>query len=94
MMNILRRAEWLGAFLLIVCSQQLFAAESLKVHGVFRSNMVLQRDKPITVWGWAPVGSDVAVMLASCQPTEKLKAPKGDGKWCSSLSQPAPKANG
>ena len=51
MTNKLRRASWLGALLLIVCSPQLFAAESLKMHGIFRSNMVLQRDKPITVWG-------------------------------------------
>jgi len=35
--------------LLLAAPQTLHAADRLKVHGIFRSNMVLQRDKPIPV---------------------------------------------
>jgi len=55
------------------------AAEQLKVHGIFRSNMVLQRDKPITIWGWAPGGSDVTVKFG--QKTQKGKAAGDKGRW-------------
>lgn len=33
----------------------------LCVHNLFQSNMVLQRDKPIRVWGWAKPGESVTV---------------------------------
>ena len=33
----------------------------LCVHNLFQSNMVLQRDKPIRVWGWAKPGENVSV---------------------------------
>ena len=72
-MNRLRGAEWLGALALIVCAQQLLAADALKVHGIFRSNMVLQRDKPITVWGWAPVGSEVQVSFGKMSSAGEAK---------------------
>ena len=79
MMNKLCRITSVSLLLLSLCSQQLFAAESLKVHGIFRSNMVLQRDKPITVWGWAPAGSDVSVSLGEQSATGKAT---GDaGRW-------------
>ncbi|MEM7396568.1 MAG: sialate O-acetylesterase, partial [Verrucomicrobiota bacterium] len=55
------------------------AADSLKVHGIFRSNMVLQRDKPITVWGWAPAGSEVKVTLGNDTATAKADGEKG--RW-------------
>ena len=34
-------------------AQEAPAAGKLKLHGIFASNMVLQRGKPIIVWGWA-----------------------------------------
>lgn len=55
------------------------AAEALKVHGIFRSNMVLQRDKPITIWGWAPNGSEVAVAFGKLSDT--AKAAGDEGRW-------------
>jgi sialate O-acetylesterase len=33
----------------------------LCVHNLFQSNMVLQRDKPIRIWGWAEPGEKVSV---------------------------------
>ncbi len=55
------------------------AADALKTHGIFRSNMVLQRDKPITVWGWAPVGTEVEVSFG--KRSAKGKAAEGKGRW-------------
>ena len=33
------------------------------VHSLFCDHMVLQRDKPVPVWGWAPPGSEVVVAI-------------------------------
>ena len=38
--------------------------KGLCVSNVFQTNMVLQRDKPVTVWGWADPGEKVAVEFA------------------------------
>ncbi len=37
----------------------------LCLHNVFQSNMVIQRDKPIRVWGWAAPGEKVRVTFGS-----------------------------
>ena len=64
------------------------AAETLKTHGIFRSNMVLQRDKPITIWGWAPVGSEVKVSFGKRSAIAKAAGEKG--RWQVTFeSQPA-----
>lgn len=46
-------------------------AEGLSVHNLFQSNMVLQREKPITIWGWALAGEDVTVSFAGQTQTTK-----------------------
>lgn len=38
--------------------------EGLCVSNVFQANMVLQRDKPLNVWGWAEPGEKVSVSFA------------------------------
>ena len=65
--------------LLLSTIQPAQAAEQLKVHGIFRSNMVLQRDKPIKIWGWAKSGSDVEVSLGEHSATGKADGEKG--RW-------------
>jgi len=54
-------------------------AAALKTHGIFSSNMVLQRDKPITIWGWADAGSKVSVEFGE----EKAEATADGeaGRW-------------
>ncbi|MBN2130405.1 MAG: hypothetical protein JW741_12955 [Sedimentisphaerales bacterium] len=38
--------------------------EGLCVSNVFQTNMVLQRNKPVTIWGWADSGEEVTVSFA------------------------------
>ena len=54
-------------------------AGKLRVHGIFRSNMVIQRDKPITVWGWAKPGAQVAVQFGEAK--AEAEASAGAGRW-------------
>ena len=50
--------------------------------------MVLQRDKPITIWGWAPVGSEVEVSFG--KRSAKAKTAGEKGRWQVTFdSQPA-----
>ncbi len=43
--------------------------EGLCVHNLFQSNMVLQRDKPVSVWGWAAPEEKVTVSFADREQT-------------------------
>ena len=56
--------------------------EGLCVSNVFQSNMVLQRDKPLTIWGWADPGEKVTVSFAG-QTAEAVAA--ADRSWKVSL---------
>ena len=38
--------------------------KGLCLHNLFQSNMVIQRDKPVRVWGWAAPGEKVTVSFA------------------------------
>ena len=53
--------------------------ETLKVHGIFRSHMVIQRDEPISVWGWAPVDTEVEVTFGKNIATSKAAGEAG--RW-------------
>ena len=65
------------------------AEESFSVATVFSNHMVLQRDKPVRVWGLAPVGSRVVVTFAGAS-VEGIAATNGD--WCVELpAQPVRK---
>jgi sialate O-acetylesterase len=52
---------------------------ALKVHAIFNSNMVLQRGKPIKVWGWSKPGASIAVQLGAEKAEAKAAAEKG--RW-------------
>jgi len=39
-------------------------SKGLCVSNIFQANMVLQRDKPVTIWGWADSGEKVTVSFA------------------------------
>lgn len=62
--------------------------DGLCVHNLFQTNMVLQRDKPIGIWGWAAPGEKVTVSLAD----QKKTATAGkDRAW--KVTLPAMKAS-
>ncbi|MCD6332366.1 MAG: hypothetical protein J7L89_03750 [Bacteroidales bacterium] len=50
----------------------------LRVHHIFDNNMVLQRDQPVRVWGWANVGKEVTVEFAG---QKKNTVVQPDGQW-------------
>ena len=50
----------------------------LKVHAIFDNNMVLQRDKPVKVWGWANPGRVVRVEFSG---QDKTTGVEEDGGW-------------
>jgi sialate O-acetylesterase len=58
------------------------AAQALNLPRVFSDHMVLQRDLPAKVWGWAEPGQEVEVAFAGQQKTAKTDA---GGKWTVTL---------
>jgi len=62
---------------------------ALKTHGIFSSNMVIQRDKPIKIWGWAKTGGKVSVQFGKDQASATAGAKAG--RWA--VTFPARKAD-
>lgn len=58
------------------------ALADVRLPGIFGDNMVLQRDRPVMIWGWSDPGERITVRLD--QQTKKIRAGK-DGKWKLSL---------
>jgi sialate O-acetylesterase len=57
------------------------------VSPIFGDNMVLQRGKPNTLWGWTKQGEEIRVTIADT--TVKTVA-KDDGRWSVVIQPPAP----
>jgi sialate O-acetylesterase len=64
-------------------------AGQLRLHAIFDGDMVLQRGKPITIWGWAGPGAAVAVRLGS--DAADAAADPETGRW--EVSFPAREAS-
>ena len=60
--------------------------DNLCVSNVFQSNMVLQRDKPTRIWGWAEPGKSVSVKIGERDAT----ATAGEDRGWSVLLPPQP----
>jgi sialate O-acetylesterase len=75
---------------LLLCFLVVFAAllahADVRLPQIFGNNMVLQRNQPIPVWGWAAPGEKVTVQFN--KQTKSAKAGK-DGKWMVKLNQEA-----
>ena len=71
-----------------LCSPTITRAEITLPH-VFGSHMVLQQEKPLTIWGWATPGETVKVQLGSASQTAQAN---DKGEW--KVVLPAMKASG
>uniref|UniRef100_UPI0035941DD6 sialate O-acetylesterase n=1 Tax=Persicitalea sp. TaxID=3100273 RepID=UPI0035941DD6 len=58
------------------------ANAQLKVAHLFGDHMVLQREKPVKIWGWANKGDKVELTFNQQKSTAKADA---DGKWMAEL---------
>lgn len=56
-------------------------AAGVKVARVFADNMVLQREKPVRVWGWSKSGTKIAVVFAG----QRKETVAKEGKWSLAL---------
>ncbi|HEX5789655.1 MAG TPA: sialate O-acetylesterase [Luteolibacter sp.] len=52
--------------------------KGLYLHNLFQSNMILQRQKPIRIWGWSDAGDAVKVSFGGQEGSGKAAA---DGRW-------------
>lgn len=68
--------KWL--FISIVLITPVIASATVRLPKIFTSNMVLQREKTLTIWGWADKGEKVSVSFNG--QTASAKADKS-GQW-------------
>ncbi|MFN0054337.1 MAG: sialate O-acetylesterase [Planctomycetales bacterium] len=61
---------------------------NVKLPSIIGSNMVLQRDRPLPIWGWADPGEEVTVTLGDAKASAKADA---QGNW--QVKLPARKAS-
>ena len=66
------------------------SAAELKLAAVFADHMVLQRDMPVPVWGWASAGEKSLLSLRIKR--KRLTADDG-GKWLVELAPCRPSPN-
>lgn len=62
---------------LLVCTPGLLHAD-VSVAEIFSDHMVIQQEKPVTVWGWAAPGEQVTVRLGRVQKSSPADA---SGRW-------------
>ena len=67
-----------GLFTAFTCLLTATVSAQLKIAEVFSDNMVLQREKPVTIWGSAIAGKQVMVQFATQQ---KQSFANSSGKW-------------
>lgn len=75
-MRFVQRSLWTMAVVLLA---GLSAAQAnVRLPAVISNNMVLQKDVPLPIWGWADAGEDIAVTFGGNTVTGKAN---GAGKW-------------
>src|SRR4051794_20867942 len=83
---------WLVVFtaVLLVSSERANAQPAAQlpfVSPIFSDNMVLQRGKPNTIWGWSQPEDTVRVEIGENSATATAGA---DGRWQARIQPPAP----
>jgi sialate O-acetylesterase len=81
-MNSKRRPGWIVLSLAVFAVGSTPLAAAVRLPNVLGDQMVLQRDKPVKIWGWAAPGEPVTVTLAG---REAKTAASADGRWEVSL---------
>jgi hypothetical protein len=81
----------LSVLLTLVFSNAPHLLGDVRVAGIFADHMVLQRDRPIPVWGWADKGSEVTVVFAEQVATSTAGY---DGTWSVTLKPLVASAEG
>ena len=74
----MKRLKFLSALVVIGCAS-LAAEAQVRFANVFNDHMVLQRGKPLNVWGFAAPGERVTVSFAD-QSHQAVADAKGE--WC------------
>ena len=74
--GLMKQSIYISLFLLIACTSLL---ADVKVARIFNSNMVLQRNVTLPVWGFAKAGETVTVSMAG-QKVTTVATPKGEWK--------------
>jgi len=78
-----QRASWLRAALALAISFSAASSQALNLPKIFSDHMVLQREIPLKIWGWAEAGEEVTVSFAGqSKPTKAAQ----DGKWTAELT--------
>jgi sialate O-acetylesterase len=67
------------ALSILAACPAIIQAGPLKLHAIFANHMVLQRDKPIVIWGWADAGDKVSVKFGNEQAEAIATGDKG--RW-------------
>ncbi len=82
------RSIFLSVFVTLFIATYLdsLSAAEFKVAAVFGNHMVLQRDMPVAVWGWANAGEKVTVAFAGQQ---KSGITNDQGAWLVELDPSA-----
>ena len=75
--NTYTKTRWLTTLLLLI-TLGLPALADVRLAGIFSSDMVLQRDRAIVIWGWADRGERVSITFNNV--TKRTKA-DASGKW-------------
>ena len=74
----MKKSSLLSIISIILISLSHFVIADIKLPNVIGAGMVLQRDMPVPVWGWADEGENVSVTFAG--QTKKTTA-DANGKW-------------
>lgn len=77
--------------ILALCHLTIIASAKLRLPHIFNGQMVLQRDKPVNIWGWTDKEADVTVTFAG---QEKTITSDKEGKWLISLDTMEANATG
>ena len=83
----MKRLSLWSAFSLLAIGSPVAVAD-VKLPAVLGSHMVVQRDQPLSVWGWAEKGEEVSVKFG-----EGSASAKADDKGNWKVVLPAPKLN-